>query len=61
MFQTASKIKQWQLFLLGTGQRSFIYLSSDGAGETPHSFVRGVVFTSTSHLEGKCHCVTLNL
>lgn len=37
------------------------YLSSDSAGEPPHGFIRGIMFTSTSHLKRKCHCVSFNL
>lgn len=37
------------------------YLSSDSAGEPPHGFIGGVVFTSTPHLKGKRHSVSFNL
>lgn len=37
------------------------HLSSDSAGEPPHGFVGGVVFTSTPHLKGKGHRVSFNL
>ena len=40
---------------------STFYLSSDSAGEPPHGFIRGVVFTSTPHLKRKGHSVSFHL
>lgn len=57
MFHTATMIKH---DLAHAGALLF-YLSSDSAGEPPHGFIGGVVFTSTPHLKGKRHSVSFNL
>lgn len=46
---------------VGPASAPTLYLSSDSAGEAPHGFIGGVVFTSTPHLKGKRHSVSFNL
>ena len=47
--------------VLGHAKAPTFYLSSDSAGEPPHGFIGGIVFTSASHLKGKRHGVSFNL
>jgi hypothetical protein len=39
----------------------FKYLSADCASKAPHSFVRCVVFTATSHFKGEGDCIAFHL